>query len=1630
MLLRAVVLSEGLIFLLVVGFSECVRVVDGEARAERTTDSEGRRSETSLFAENAFVLIRNSAGKKESSRSLLAAGTQPGLPSLTVLQTDLVVKLRVTLRHVAEYPFQTPNSATVWCGHTIRDVVLDPVDLILYYVLREECERQTGVESTVTHGRVSYRKAALWNISADGLVKEEVISYWWNASVPEGPAASAPIFVLDPETNSSMDMVMANGMDLSPSRSHLVAGVRMPREKSDLVLLSVADGSRLAFPSKADALGSLAFSPDKSHLYTVDRYEPTIRLESAAVAAGPDGLPLSAATSFELEASFTQNGNPNITDMTFGSQSFAPDGSCLYFLDSAFRRVWALDLSSTPKTPILVAGTDEAGIQDGDPSMAKFEYPRELAVTSDGCNLFVSERSGFLRWIELEQPCGRARSVHTVVRYGPGGFRGLALRSNGTQLYVYLGSNDGHLFEVEIKQDLLPVCGPLPSSSSSQPSPLSSESPPSSSHSFPSSTATPSSSYSPLSTSSSSASSPSSTRPSSSGSSGGRMVLLVVLPIVSVSVVALVAGVLFVVCRRRREDGVTQSSARSQAYKGQQQPFSTGSNTEVPVSSSAGVLQSGEDSLIFPPHRRADDGLHPTAVRPFPLRDLEQCTKNFDSSYRIGEKGAFGAVYWGHIGGADLAIKVMDGRLTESGRRQFVAEVNTLSRLHHGNLIELVGYCDEGSKSILVYPFFPGSSLHARLHNRQTIRAQAPVPPLTLLERVSVALQIAEALRYLHFGANPAVIHRDVKSSNVLLSGGAGDNLRAVLADFGLATIVEKVFQTKVDVTVQTFHISGTHGYMAPELLNGRLSVKSDVYAFGVVVLELLTGKRAIVPGSEPGSESYQLVFWVKHAYNDTRLDLVRSVLDPSLLPEVGRSDALMNSMMKAISLAMECCLEDDKSRPTMTSVLDRMTTIVSDQTVEHIKKSQEAMIASENKRRRQSIFQVGERVWVKATRMQGQQPMTLLHTRKLKELTDKRVSEEERKDAAAVTIQSFARRFLSAKRTSRMRQLLQVRRNSAASEIAIADIGGMWRAPSVFQWEREKAKKMRKRHSDPDISLQSASRFDREAGRRRSTGNVASTIAEQIPEVESPPSSAVGGGSKSRSPNLMVIGHHAAAMMEFSASQKTLEGDEKTEQTISIVEHRTKEWVPRDVLSSASSGGSQPPEHGPDGKDPLQSIGLDTSKHREGSVSASLVEGQSSAPPDVSWTRASKTEGHPASPFEQGAAFLDQFSPSSSPSSPGSIKRDVPIHYYDDDDEATSEGGGRMTQISTGTAIRGPEDQGVLTAIDDVVSSAAEISRFGDGDTAAIKMPPPPSATEIPVTELPSDTGNTVAAGTPVSPATDIQTAGVLPAAGNNPPAEVAPLETAQPQPIRPQRASLSKVENAAIQIQAHMRGHLARKRTSKFLQVAKAKRKSQAAILDTAGAEARDVEMTPKEPVPDLVPEPVVKVVPGEVQEPVAELAPQPVPQPVPQLVAQPAQSAPQEVPEMVQKHVPESVPSEQPAQEPVPNAIKQEIPEPAPQPVPEPVVEQVSEPIPAAAAVAEPGADTTATAVPKRDGEPTVTTDAIDASKRKNSQHAAATLIQKHVRGYMTRKKSFMAPAAKAPHKDDQQASWARF
>ncbi|GBG70390.1 hypothetical protein CBR_g6518 [Chara braunii] len=268
-------------------------------------------------------------------------------------------------------------------------------------------------------------------------------------------------------------------------------------------------------------------------------------------------------------------------------------------------------------------------------------------------------------------------------------------------------------------------------------------------------------------------------------------------------------------------------------------------------------------------------GIKPSRVKQFAFRVLSECSDAFCEGRRIGEKGAFGKVYSGSLDGKEVAIKVMTGELTETKRNQFVAEVNTLSGLNHANLVQLVGYCLAGDHCILVYPFFRGGSLHGRLFPKAVSGKDAkapdtdpsvenPSPPLTLLERMSIAFQVAKGLGYLHDAARPPIIHRDIKSSNILLGEGSGEKLHVVVADFGLAAIGERVLDTGHDHVVLTSHIGGTFGYMSPEyMLKGELSEKNDVYSYGVLVLELLTGRKVVAPA--PSGLGWQtLVEWVK----------------------------------------------------------------------------------------------------------------------------------------------------------------------------------------------------------------------------------------------------------------------------------------------------------------------------------------------------------------------------------------------------------------------------------------------------------------------------------------------------------------------------------------------------------------------------------------------------------------------------------------------------------------------------------------------------------------------------------------------------------------------------------------------
>ncbi|XP_043714867.1 L-type lectin-domain containing receptor kinase IX.1-like [Telopea speciosissima] len=250
---------------------------------------------------------------------------------------------------------------------------------------------------------------------------------------------------------------------------------------------------------------------------------------------------------------------------------------------------------------------------------------------------------------------------------------------------------------------------------------------------------------------------------------------------------------------------------------------------------------------------KADDDVVldvPTGPRKFSYAELAKSTNNFDEKQKLGE-GGFGGVYRGFL--SDLNIDVAVKRISErskQGVEEYASEVNIISRLRHRNLVKLIGWCHQQKELLLVYEFMPNGSLDAHLfRNRGS--------SLTWELRYKIALDLAYAIRYLHEEWDQCVVHRDIKSSNVILDS----NFNAKLGDFGMARLVE---HEKESETIN--FVAGTLGYMAPEyIITGKASKESDVYSFGVVLLEIACGRKAVEMKADPSEES--LVNWVRELY-------------------------------------------------------------------------------------------------------------------------------------------------------------------------------------------------------------------------------------------------------------------------------------------------------------------------------------------------------------------------------------------------------------------------------------------------------------------------------------------------------------------------------------------------------------------------------------------------------------------------------------------------------------------------------------------------------------------------------------------------------------------------------------------
>ncbi|GFP89350.1 receptor-like serine/threonine-protein kinase ale2 [Phtheirospermum japonicum] len=303
----------------------------------------------------------------------------------------------------------------------------------------------------------------------------------------------------------------------------------------------------------------------------------------------------------------------------------------------------------------------------------------------------------------------------------------------------------------------------------------------------------------------------------------------------------------------------------------------------------------------------------------FSIEDIETATNNFDTSGILGE-GGFGLVYGGVLDdGRKVAVKVLK-RDDQQGGREFLAEVEMLGRLHHRNLVKLIGICAEDHFRCLVYELVPNGSVESHLHG-----ADKEIAPLDWCARMKIALGAARGLAYLHEDSSPRVIHRDFKSSNILLE----HDYTPKVSDFGLA----RAAMDEGNKHIST-HVMGTFGYLAPEYaMTGHLLVKSDVYSYGVVLLELLTGRKPVDLSQPPGQEN--LVSWARPLL--AAQQGLETIIDPSLRPNVP-----LDNFSKVAAIASMCVQPEVSHRPFMGEVVQALKLVCNEfeETVEPMSRS------------------------------------------------------------------------------------------------------------------------------------------------------------------------------------------------------------------------------------------------------------------------------------------------------------------------------------------------------------------------------------------------------------------------------------------------------------------------------------------------------------------------------------------------------------------------------------------------------------------------------------------------------------------------------------------------------------------
>ncbi|CAI0547450.1 unnamed protein product [Linum tenue] len=305
-----------------------------------------------------------------------------------------------------------------------------------------------------------------------------------------------------------------------------------------------------------------------------------------------------------------------------------------------------------------------------------------------------------------------------------------------------------------------------------------------------------------------------------------------------------------------------------------------------------------EGKVLFVPRKKQRRRMKPGQAtlesekpRVYTLKEIDKATNGFEESRIIGE-GGYGRVYYGLLRGKEVAIKRMkSNRLSE-----FFAELKALCKVNHINVVELLGYASEEEFMYLVYEYLPNGSLNNHLHDP----LRKGHATLSWTARVQIAVDAARGIEYIHDHTKARYVHRDIKTANILLDQG----LRAKVADFGLTMLAERSIEEDFVVT----RLMGTPGYMAPECVRElQITTKTDVFAFGVVLAELITGRNAVVHDHLQPSGMKSLAMTMVKIFREQHPEMaLETIIDSNL-----RRSSLLQDVHKVVSVHSSytsCC--------------------------------------------------------------------------------------------------------------------------------------------------------------------------------------------------------------------------------------------------------------------------------------------------------------------------------------------------------------------------------------------------------------------------------------------------------------------------------------------------------------------------------------------------------------------------------------------------------------------------------------------------------------------------------------------------------------------------------------------------